>query len=281
MLKFIKEPVAIMEGQWIRFNRLFSSGPRAVIVALDHGEFSGPIPGVIDLPEAIQSFDEADGLLLSPGMLAHCGSMFARRNAPQALVRLDWSTVYCGQWAYGQARNARVVCPQEALALGADIALASFTLTGTDPQQDRDNVAHFADLVSQKRRAGLPLIAELYPLGPANIPPDDLHRLIFQSCRIVCELGADAVKTFYTGEAFAEIVESCPIPIFTLGAEKTPTELEALTLAYRSIRSGARGVVFGRNIFQADSPARFLRALKKVVKEDADPEAVGKELNLR
>jgi DNA-binding CsgD family transcriptional regulator len=44
-----------MEGQWIRLNRLFSGSRRAVIVAVDHGEFFGPTPGIIDLPEAIQS----------------------------------------------------------------------------------------------------------------------------------------------------------------------------------------------------------------------------------
>ena len=47
------------------------------------------------------------------------------------------------------------------------------------------------------------------------------------------------------------------------------------------MRSGAKGVVFGRNVIQATSPARFLQGLKKVVKEDADPEAVAREFNLR
>ncbi|MEN6301089.1 MAG: hypothetical protein ABFD96_00095 [Armatimonadia bacterium] len=270
-----------MEGQWIRLNRLFSGSRRAVIVAVDHGEFFGPTPGIIDLPEAIQSLDEADGILISPGMIAHCGGMFAKRNAPQAIVRLNWSTVYCYQWGYDQARSAKIVSPQEALSLGADIALASLTLSGTDQQMDRDNVALFAQIVSEKRQAGIPLIGEFYPITPENLAPDDLHRLVYQACRILCELGADAIKTFYTGEAFAEVVEACPVPIFTLGAEKTPKEIDALNLAYKSVRSGARGVVFGRNVIQADSPARFLRGLKKVVKEEADPEAVAREFNLR
>lgn len=269
-----------MEGQWIRLNRLFTGGQRAVIVAVDHGEFFGPTPGIIDLPEVIQSLEEADGILLSPGMLSHCGSMFARRNAPQAIVRLNWSTVYCFQWGYDQARTAPVVSPQEALGMGADIGLASLTISGTDQQMDRDNVAIFAQIASQKRQAGLPLIGEFYPITPENLAPEDLHRLVYQACRILAELGADAIKTFYTGERFAEVAEACPVPIFTLGAEKTPKEIDALNLAYRSVRSGARGVVFGRNVIQASSPARFLRALKKVVKEEADPEAVARELGL-
>lgn len=270
-----------MEGQWIRLNRLFSGSARAVIVAVDHGEFFGPTPGIIDLPEAIQSLDEADGILLSPGMMTHCGHAFSHRNAPQAIMRLNWSTVYCYQWGYDQARSAKIVSPEEALALGADIALASLTLSGTDQQMDRDNVNLFAELVSQKRRAGIPLIGEFYPITPERLVPEDLHQLVYTACRIITELGADAIKTFYTGERFAEVVASCPIPIFTLGAEKTPQEIDALNLAYKSMRSGARGVVFGRNVIQAASPSRFLQGLKKVVKEEADPEAVAREFNLR
>ena len=269
-----------MEGHWIRLNRLFSAG-RAVIAAVDHGEFFGPTPGIIDLPEAISQLQEADGVLLSPGMIAHCGHLFSQRNAPQAIVRLNWSTVYCNQWGYDAARSAKIVSPQDALAMGADIALASLTLSGKDQVMDRDNVALFADIVSQKRHAGIPLIGEFYPISPENLAPEELHKLVYVACRIIAELGADAIKTFYTGESFREIVEACPVPIFCLGAEKTPQEIDALNLAYRSLKSGARGVVFGRNVIQASSPARFLRALKKVVQEEADPEAVAAEFGVR
>jgi DhnA family fructose-bisphosphate aldolase class Ia len=189
--------------------------------------------------------------------------------------------VYCYQWHYDAARTAKIVSPAEALALGADIALASLTLSGTDQQMDRDNVALFAEIVSQKRQAGIPLIGEFYPINPEQMSPDQLHTMVYTACRIIAELGADAIKTFYTGEDFAQIVQSCPVPIFTLGAEKTPQEIDALNLAYRAVRSGARGVVFGRNVIQASSPSRFLKGLKAVVKEDADPEAVAREFNLR
>ena len=41
-----------------------------------------------------------------------------------------------------------------------------------------------------------------------------------KACHIMCELGTDAIKTFYTGERFAEVIEGSPIPVFALGAEK-------------------------------------------------------------
>jgi DhnA family fructose-bisphosphate aldolase class Ia len=88
------------------------------------------------------------------------------------------------------------------------------------------------------------------------------------------------VKTFYTGENFADITAGTPIPILALGARKTKFERDALRLAASAVRSGARGVVFGRNVIQAREPERFLDALKEVVKTQADPEKIAAKFGL-
>jgi DhnA family fructose-bisphosphate aldolase class Ia len=234
----------------------------------------------VDLPEAIGEIGQADGILISPGMLSHCGHAFDYRGAPMAIVRLNWSTVYCDQWGYRQAQSASVISPAEALGLGADIALASLTLRTGDEARDRDNVALFAQLASEKRQAGIPLIGEFYPVAPNELRRDELHTLVAAACRILAELGADAIKTFYTGSRFEEVTSACPIPVFALGAEKLPKEIDALKLAHDAIADGARGVVFGRNVFQAKDPAAFLGALRLVVKDGAPPEQAAKDYNL-
>ena len=91
------------------------------------------------------------------------------------------------------------------------------------------------------------------------------------STMLLAELGADCIKTFHT-QRFPEVVEGCPVPIFGLGAEKTPTQLDALRLARREIDDGARGVVFGRNAIQVPDPPAFQRALIDVVKQGMSPE---------
>jgi class I fructose-bisphosphate aldolase len=269
-----------VEGHYIRLNRLFTGGKNAVIVAVDHGEFFGPTPGIIDLPEAVGKLAAADAILISPGMLGHCGRAFDYRGAPLAIVRLNWSTVYCEQWGYRQAPSARVIGPADALALGADIALASLTIATGDEERDRDNVALFAELAAEKRKLGIPLIGEFYPVAPASLSRDQLHSAVSAACRILAELGADAVKTFYTGPEFSEVTEACPIPIFALGAEKLPREIDALKLAHDAVSGGARGVVFGRNVIQADDPTAFLKALRTVVKAGATPEEAAAEFEL-
>jgi DhnA family fructose-bisphosphate aldolase class Ia len=99
-------------------------------------------------------------------------------------------------------------------------------------------------------------------------------------CRIACELGADAIKTFYTGERFADVTGGVPIPVFALGAEKLEREVDALELAHKAVRAGARGIVFGRNIIQAPDSAKVLGALKAVVQDGIEPRRVAEEHGL-
>ena len=68
-----------------------------------------------------------------------------------------------------------------------------------------------------------------------------MHLKVKRISRVMAELGADLIKTFYTGEKFYEIVENTPVPIFTIGAEKLNTDLEVLQKAYNSVSQGARG----------------------------------------
>ncbi len=269
-----------MEGHWIRLNRLFSDGKRAVIVAADHGLFAGPIAGTIDLPRAIEAWGEADGILVSPGMLRNCGHAFSYRGAPMAILRLDWSTVFGSPWGFEGAEPTRILSPERALALGADLGMATFTITMRDEQADLHNVRHFAELVAAKRACGLPLIGELFPVAPQDLSADELFTVVHTGCRILAELGADVIKTYFTGERFADTVAACPVPILCLGAAKLPSEIDALELAQRAVAAGARGVIFGRNVIQSRDPAAMISALRAVVKEDADPTAAAREAGL-
>ena len=260
-----------MNGRSIRLARLFNRDENVVIVAADHGEFDGPIPGMIDLPNVLENINPAvDGVLLSPGMVERCRHVFSFKGAPLAVVRLNWSTVYCFHWEYHQAHTARVVSAREAVALGADIALISLTLQTGSEETDARNVEVFCRLAQEAKGLGLPILGEVFPVNGETLAPDDLHAQVKAGARIVAELGADMIKTFYTHK-FREVTESCPIPIFGLGAKRLPTQLAALDLAASEIRDGARGVVFGRNAIQAPDPKAFQAALCDVVKRAVTP----------
>jgi putative autoinducer-2 (AI-2) aldolase len=90
--------------------------------------------------------------------------------------------------------------------------------------------------------------------------------------RILAELGSSVIKTYYC-EDFEKVVAACPVPIVIAGGKKLP-EADALTMAYKAIQSGAKGVDMGRNIFQSTNPIAMCQAVGKVVHENyTDKEA--------
>jgi DhnA family fructose-bisphosphate aldolase class Ia len=256
-----------MTGKEIRLGKLFSGGKNAVVVAVDHGEFDGPIPGMVNLPEVVKKIDPAvSAVLLSPGMLAHCGHAFSYKGAPMAMVRLNWSSHFCFDWDYREGIAVPAMSAADAAAAGAEIALICLTLKTGSEGQDASNVEVWCDLAAEAREVGLPIVGEYFPARPDRLSPEALHDEVLKGCRILAELGADLVKTYYTIK-FKDVVAGCPIPILGLGAEKTPKQIQALELAERIINDGGRGVVFGRNAIQVKDPGAFQRALCDVVRE--------------
>lgn len=270
-----------MTGKEIRLGRLFSRGQHAVVVAVDHGEFDGPIPGMIDVPAAVRKIDPCvSAVLLSPGMLPYCGEALGARGAPMAIVRLNWSTVYAFHWGYNDADTVVASSVRDAVAAGADIALVSLTLRTGSEARDARNVEVFCRLVAEAKALGMPVVGEFFPTRSNELSKEEMHEQVYRCCRIVAELGADLIKTFHTHK-FAEVTAACPVPILGLGAEKTPRQIQALELAERIVQDGGKGVVFGRNALQVADPAAFQRALCAVVQNGLSAAAVVKEYGLK
>ena len=269
-----------MMGKRLRMERLFD-GSNAVIIAMDHGLFDGPIPGMINLAKTAAKVDPCvDGVLVSPGMLEHVSHAFNTKGAPMCVVRLNWSTVYCFHWNYLGGPTVEAFAPEEAVALGADVALVSLTLRTGSESNDAENVRLFRDLCRRSHALGLPVIGEYFPTSDVFGQPDEMAEELLIACRILAELGADMIKTFHT-KNFRDVVAGCPIPIFGLGAEKLPTQREALKLAEREIADGAGGVVFGRNAIQVPNPPAFQRALVDVVKHGKSAAAAARKHKIK
>jgi len=262
-----------MAGKDIRLGKLFGASGKAVVVACDHGMFDGPHAGMEDIPAMLERVgDGPDAYLLSPGMLPRAADFFARREAPLSMVRLNFNSVFCFKFGYTESSIANLFQPEDAAAAGADCVLVCLTLKTGSEDRDAQNAEIFADLCLNAHELGLPVCGEYFPNKHLSKPADEFHEEILVGCRMLFELGADFIKTFHTAN-FSEITASCGLPILGLGAEKTPTDRDALELAERQIRDGASGVVFGRNAVQASDPVAFVAALQDVVKHGETAEA--------
>lgn len=267
-----------MTGYEIRLKRFLPDGERIVVLAADHGLFLGPVPGLEDFPGTIKKLARADAVLMAPGMARFCTEVFSRQQRPNLILRLNWASGHLFNWGYTQEEPSEMIYPEDALAMGADVALVSLTLDTGNEAIDARNVKVFAEMVRRKEKCGLPLIAEYYPVRPDR-NEEQIAEDVYNISRMACEMGADALKTFYIGKLSEQLNRNVPIPILALGGDKK-SEVGALQQAQASIKAGMAGVVFGRNIFQAKKPEQFLEALISVVKHNKDPENAAKEFNL-
>ena len=87
--------------------------------------------------------------------------------------------------------------------------------------------------------------------------------------RAAMEIGADIVKTYYTGDpdSFHEVVEGCLVPILILGGPKSDSDEEVISNVYYAMQAGARGIAIGRNIWQRDNVLAMIEAMSGLVHE--------------
>ena len=154
--------------------------------------------------------------------------------------------------------NERVaVTIEDALRINAS-AMAVQMFIGSE--NETQSLRNLTKLVDEGLRYGVPVIG-VVAVGKEMARDARYFRL---ACRIGAELGAQIIKVYYTDEEFASVVSTCPVPIVVAGGKKVG-ELEALTMAERSIAEGAAGVDMGRNIFQSESPVAMIQAVRAVV----------------
>lgn len=245
------------------------AGHRSLVVAFDHALVLGPISGTEDPLGQIRRFAAAkvDALLLNLGLMRQCAESSFEDRLPALLARVDWTTV----WSVvtnggGELRSALLARPEDALRLGAD-AVVSYLVVGTgDADFESKEILRNAELARECGRAGIPLIVESLARGPRVENPGTPQWLKLHT-RIAAELGADAVKTDYTGDpsSMRSVVEACPIPIFVLGGSRQGSDEDALDVVRGAALAGAAGVMFGRNVFQAADMQWFLRQARSLL----------------
>jgi len=228
----------------------------SVMLAVDHGYFLGPtsrleVPRRTIMPLA----PYADALMLTRGILR---SSIDPVIANSVVLRVSGGTSIIGE---DLSNEGIITSVEDALRLNASgIALSIFV----GSKHERQTLLALSELVNEGERHGMPVLA-VTAVGKELGKRD--ARYLSLSCRIAAEIGAHIVKTYYC-DGFEKVVESCPVPIVVAGGPKLE-EKEALNLTYNSMKAGAKGVDMGRNIWQSDNPIPMIKAVRKIVHEDA------------
>jgi fructose-bisphosphate aldolase / 2-amino-3,7-dideoxy-D-threo-hept-6-ulosonate synthase len=256
-----------MIGKKIRIERILNRKTgRCVIVPMDHGVSMGPIGGIIDMAETIDEVASggANAVIVHKGIVGSGHRGYGRDIG--LIIHLSAST------SLGPDPDNKVLVTsvEKALQMGAD-AVSVHVNVGSKKEpamlQILGNTAEICD------DWGMPLIAMMYPRGE-KIKDEHHADVVKIASRAGAELGADIIKTNYTGdpETFKEVIEGCPVPLVIAGGPRVETDRELLEMVKNSVDMGGAGVAIGRNVFQAESPRKTTRAIAEIVHNNLEVE---------
>lgn len=248
-------------GKTRRLRRFVRDDSKTFIIAMDHGITLGPVQGLENMQETVNKVVKggADAVLVHKGIAKNVNT-----HNTGLIVHVSAST------KLNTKPNLKVgVCTvEEAVRLGADAVSAHINVGATEEDQ---MLAFLGSLSEQCDSYGIPLLAMMYPRGP-NVKDENGVEDVSHAARIGAELGADVVKTVYTGdvESFRRVIRGCPVPVVVAGGARMKNDSEVFELAEGSMKAGASGLSFGRNVFQHKNPEVICKALSAMVHNGAN-----------
>lgn len=257
-------------GMDIRLSRILKDG-KMLCIPMDHGISNGPIKGLEDIHNMIYQCASA-GLTC---VLVNKGIVKTMPRPPDIGLIIHFS----GSTSLGPAPNRKMLMGsvEEALRLGADAVSVHINIGAKEEPEMLQKLGMISDKCTEW---SVPLVAMMYPRGENIKNPHD-PQIVAHAARIGAEAGADIVKAVYTGdpESFRKVVNSCPVPIVIAGGPKANTDQDIIEMCAGAMSAGAKGVTFGRNIFQHRNPPAMVRALYEIIIENRTPREALKQLD--
>ncbi len=249
-------------GKSIRMERIFDRNTgNSIIIPMDHGVGAGPIEGLKNLQEAVNKVAEggANAVLGHMGLAKHGHRGYGHDVG--LIIHLSAST----SLSLDPNHKVLVTTVEEAIKVGADAVSVHINVGAEDECEMLQGLGYVAGKCDEW---GIPLLAMMYPRGKKVRSEYDVDA-VKHTARVGAELGADIIKTNYTGspETFKEVVDGCPVPVIIAGGPKVESEQELLQMIEGSLEAGGRGVAIGRNVFQAKDPTGLVQKIAKIVHE--------------
>ena len=126
---------------------------------------------------------------------------------------------------------------------------------------------NFAEIKKECKKFDLPLIGFFYPRSRKQVTKYDLNAVAY-AARVGCEIGADIIKTYWTGskETFEKVVKNCFRPIGVAGGPKVEKE-KFLQVVKDAMEVGASGFAVGRNVWERndEEAIELLREIRKII----------------
>lgn len=264
-----------------RLQRLLGADGNCFDVAIDHGVFNEPsfLGGIEDMGRAVAAIVAAgpDAIQLTPGQAPLLQALPGRAK-PALVLRTDVANCYGKTLPHHLFSHLLDDAVLQAVRLDAAAVVVNLLLLPDQPALHERCVANVSRLRADCARYGMPLMVEPLAMAPATagggyMVDGDVEKIV-PLVRQAVELGADLIKADPTDDPadFARVVTVAGgRPVLVRGGGKA-SEAEILRRTHALMRTGARGIVYGRNVIQHPNPKGMTRAFMAVVHEGATPE---------
>jgi class I fructose-bisphosphate aldolase len=261
-----------------RMNRMFTNGG-CLDVALDHGvcnepgflqgleNMEGVVGTLIDAkPDAIQmAYGQADLLQCRP-----------EKDKPALVMRIDMGNPYNDQrhrvmWSSLQNHDEPII---GALEMDAACVVVNLFMLPDEPDLFHQCVKNISRVRAACHTYGMPLMIEPLVMLPNDVrggyQVDGDAEKIITLVRLASEMGADIIKADPTEnpEDFYRVVETARVPVLVRGGGKDDLKV-VLQKSAALMGQGAKGMVYGRNIYQHDNPKAVVNALMAMIHQGA------------
>jgi fructose-bisphosphate aldolase, class I len=264
-----------------RLNRFLASDGKCFDVAIDHGFFGEHafLDGIQNMEKAIKTVVKAapDAIQLSVGQ-APILQRIPGKNKPALVLRTDVANVYGKELPRTLFSLMIEETVEQALRLDAACLCINLFMLPNQPEVHAACIANINKLKPVADRYGMPMMVEPLVMqdnakGGGYMVDGNLQK-IKALVRQAVELGADVIKAdpCDNPEEYTEVIEVAGrIPVLVRGGGKVSDE-ELFKRTETIMKTGAKGIVYGRNVIQHPNPSGMTKALMAMVHKNANAE---------
>jgi class I fructose-bisphosphate aldolase len=232
-----------------RLRRTLPSDRVAIIMPVDHGLIFDRIEGLEtpSAPFAAWANNDVTGFMMTPGQVRQTEKFFAAHPHLTRVLTID--TYYDFRVLEG-GYHGLITTVEEAVRMGVDAVKMLFPWN----MNNRERVemcTRVGKVIAACDHWDIPLVLEPVIIGAPRT--EEVIAEEEKVARIAYDLGAHIIKIAFPGEERTKrLVEELKVPLVIAGGPLAGGPADTVDAVAQTIRSGARGVIVGRNIWQRE-----------------------------
>lgn len=268
-------------GKKTRLQRIMGKDNKCLIVPLDDNLISGTQTGIESIINKLEQIEKVK----PNAIMAYQGTLSEMEDfSIPKILNLSASTI-----RRNHTKKVLVSDVEYALKMGADAVAVHVNVSSQYESEMLETLGKTSEICDIY---GMPLLVIIYPRrekvdSVGNVIDDnylkqkesnnvDYQELVCHCVRIAFEMGADIIKTQYTGstESFSNVVKSAnDCPVIIAGGPIMEIK-EFFKMVEDSIFAGAAGVSIGRNIFSRSRSDIIIPCIKDIIYKKSTYEQV-------